>query len=368
MDKDTNDLVYLLSCAVNGTVPEKRDYDLTALYAISSRHQLSASAAYALESAGIVSSDFTEAKNMSIRRIVIMDAEMNELFVDLDAAGVWHMPLKGTVLKELYPKIGMREMADHDILFDASRADEVRRIMESHGFTTEHFDAGVHDSYHKKPVCNFEMHRSLFGSGHDGKLVSYYADVKNRLLPDREGCGYHFSPEDFYLYITAHEYKHYSNGGTGLRSILDIYVFLGKYSPDMDYVKAEAEKMGMADFEAANRSLALNLFGGKALTGEDEAMLGYILSSGTYGTVANSVRNKVAKNGGGIKGKLKYMAQRFFVPVRKSDPRYQGFASTYKVFYKHRALLVFLPFYRLIRGLRKNRVQAEVRALKARHE
>ena len=69
-------------------------------------------------------------------------------------------------------------------------------------------------------------------------------------------------------YMTAHEYKHYSAGGTGLRSLLDVYLFLRKFgkSLDFDYISQEAEAWGFTEFEGLNRSLALRLFPGEALT------------------------------------------------------------------------------------------------------
>ena len=118
----------------------------------------------------------------------------------------------------------------------------------------------------------------------------------------------HLSPEDFYLYVTSHEYKHYSAGGTGLRSVLDTYVYLQKAAPDMDYVTAEAEKLGMAEFEAANRSLAMHLFSGAALTEADKEMLNYILDSGVYGTLNHQVENAMSRHGW---GKIQY-ALHFF--------------------------------------------------------
>ena len=55
----------------------------------------------------------------------------------------------------------------------------------------------------------------------------------------------------------------------------------------MDYVTAEAEKLGMAEFEAANRSLAQHLFSAGGADGKDKEMLDYILSSGVYGNLSN---------------------------------------------------------------------------------
>ena len=48
------------------------------------------------------------------------------------------------------------------------------------------------------------------------RMTEYYQDVKSHLILD-EGSryGYHFSDEDFYLYMLAHEYKHFSGSGTG---------------------------------------------------------------------------------------------------------------------------------------------------------
>ena len=141
----------------------------------------------------------------------------------LEEAGIWYMPLKGSVLKDLYPRYGMRQMADNDILIDASRAEDVKSIMQSLGFTTECFGMSNHDIYHKPPVSNFEIHTALFGLSHEEKIYVYYRDVNSRLIKDEgKRCGWHFTPEDFYVYITAHEYKHFSGGGTGLRSFLDV--------------------------------------------------------------------------------------------------------------------------------------------------
>ena len=127
------------------------------------------------------------------------------------------MPLKGSLLKDLYPRYGMRQMSDNDILFDSSRAEDVRQIMESMGFTTKHFGHGNHDVYFKKPVSNFEMHTSIINRNNE-RMFEYYRNVKERLIKnDNDACGYHFSDEDFYIFMIAHEYKHYTGGGTGLR-------------------------------------------------------------------------------------------------------------------------------------------------------
>lgn len=359
---EAQDLIYLVSCAVNGVKPDPErvaGMDLDALYKLASRHMLAATVAPALKAAGKKDARFAKALEHSVLKNAQMDMEMGELFAELDAAGIWHMPLKGTVLQHLYPIYGMRQMSDHDILFDAKRADDVKGIMEGLGFSAEHFGAGNHDVYHKEPVSNFEMHRALFGPGHEEKLYAYYKDVEKRLLGD--GYEKHFSPEDFYIYVTAHEYKHYSVSGTGLRSLVDTYVCLQKQSMDMGYVAAEAEKLGIAAFEAANRSLAQHLFSGEALTEADKEMLNYILDSGVYGTLNHRVENGMSRNGW---GKIQYALNRFLVPVNRKNKNYEAFAGCYPLFYQHKILLPLLPFYRTFQSMKSGRFISEAKAIK----
>lgn len=359
---ETQDLIYLLSCAINDEKPDPErvaGMDLDELYTLATRHMLAATVAPALKEAGIQDKRFAKALEHSALKSSTMDMEMDALFAELDAAGIWHMPLKGIVLQHLYPVYGMRQMSDHDILFDADRADDVKAIMEGLGFRAEELGQSNHDGYHKEPVSNFEMHRELFDIRQEEKLYDYYRDVGKRLLG--EGYEKHLSPEDFYIFLIAHEYKHYTYMGTGLRCLLDTFVYLQKESLDMAYVTAEMEKLGIADFEAANRSLALHLFSGEELTEADREMLDYIRSSGVYGTMGYWVENSIRKAGG---GRIRYVLRRFFVPVSRKNRDYADFAGQYPFFYKHKILLPFLPFYRVFRAMKTGSFQSEAQAIK----
>ena len=129
----------------------------------------------------------------------------------------------------------------------------------------------------------------------------------------------------------------------------------------MDYVATETEKLGIAEFEISNRSLAQHLFSDKELTDADKEMLEYVLSSGVYGTMIHRVENKMKQNGW---GKLKYSLNRFFVPVSKKNKNYIAYSEHYPFFYKHKILLPLLPFYRALRSLKDGRLIRELKALK----
>ncbi len=364
---ETQNLIYLVSCAVNGVLPDAervKTMNLDALYQEAVRHSLCAITAYALEAAGVRDPRFTHAKQHAAMKNAQMDMEMDAVLSELEAAGIWYMPLKGILLQYCYPVYGMREMSDHDILFDAARAGDVTSIMEKLGFRTDSVEKYAHDLYRKEPVCNFEMHRMLFNPDNKNVTViaDYYQNVKERLVKDEGNrYGYHFTPEDMYVYLTAHEYKHYEGKGTGLRSLLDIYVYLKKTPLDMDYVAAETEKLGLAKFEAQNRALAQRLFSGGEMAAADQDMLEYILSSGVYGTAAHKLENKIRKNG---RGKIQYALHRFFVPVSKKNAKYAVYAAIYPFFYKWNIFLPLLPFYRTFRAMKDGRFMSEARAIK----
>lgn len=307
------DLIYLLSCAVNSVVPEAervKGMDLAALCREAKRHMLSSVVAFALESAGVQDQEFVLEQAKAVRKMAIMDAEQVQILNCFEEAGIWYLPLKGAVLKSLYPAYGMRQMSDRDILVDPSRMADVRTIMEELGFTSEHFGMFHHDSYLKPPVSNFEMHHHLFRAIEGKQLVDYYADVKSRLLKDEGNAfGWHFSPEDFYVHLTAHEYKHHVGGGTGLRSLLDTYVYLKTVDLDMAYVTAEAEKLGIASFERENRELAQALFNGKERTEAEQNLLHRFVRSGTYGSPEFTAENQLAE-----KGRWRYFFSRLTLP------------------------------------------------------
>ena len=296
-----DDAAYLAGCAVRRETPDAQRaaaMDLERLYEAAEKHMISAAVGMALETARVSDARFVKAAALAQRKAALLDADRAAIQEKLEEAGIWYMPLKGAVLKELYPRFGMREMADIDILIDADRAEDVRQIMEGLGFVTDSFGCFHDDAYSKPPVSHFEMHRTLFSAAAESQLHAYYADVRERLIPE-EGSqyGFRFTDEDFYLYLIAHEYKHYTGGGTGLRSLLDTYVFLRTKSLDEAYVAREAERLGIADFERKNRSLAFRLFDGEELTPEERERLDYMICSGTFGTAENDVGAQIAEKG-----------------------------------------------------------------------
>ena len=345
-------LAYLAGCAVREEMPDParlEDVDLDALLDLAAKHMLTAVVATALESARLGNDRTREGIARAAWRAAQFEAEWEPVRVELEAAGIWYCPLKGMVIKDLYPAYGMREMGDYDILFDPERAEDVREIMERRGFITQQFSRGCHDTYHKQPILNLEMHRKLFTKSFDHRIDTYFAQTKGRLIKDEDNTfGYHMDVDECYLHLVAHEHKHYADGGTGLRSLLDTYVYLRAYADalDWDRISTTAHSIGLADFEVKNRLLARQLFVADcdSLSDEEQCALNYIAESSVYGTIEHTVFNHVRREGNGIRGKVHYLRSRLF-------PSIEALQEVYPAFFRRRVFFPALFVYRIGRAL-----------------
>lgn len=316
-------LIYLLSCSINNVSPNKKRVEtinLDHLYIVSKKHSVIAIVNLALEMVNIKDKRFNEAYNKSIRKNVLLDIERNSILEDFDKNEIWYMPLKGSILKDLYPSDGMRQMSDNDIFIDKKKQQQTKEIMKSHGYSVEHYGVGNHDVYFKEPVLNFELHTKLFDSSNHEVFYNYYKNIRNIMIKDdNNNFGYHLSDENFYVYITAHEWKHYNGGGTGIRSLLDCYIYLKNKNNSLDwkYIKEEISKLEISDFEEDRRKLALKIFSNEKfpkLNDKENEMLTYYLTSGTYGTYENIIKKKLQNQ-----SKLSFWFHSIFIPRKQMN-------------------------------------------------
>lgn len=387
LDQTTLDFIYLLACGLKECKPLRQrveEMNLERLYSLAKFHTLTGIVYMVIESSGACSEDgkwmseletsklirdWRDHKEKAIRKILLLDTERNNMCNYMEQQGIWYLPLKGIILKDLYPKLGMRQMADNDILYDSSYQMKLKDYMISRGYTVVSIGKGNHDIYEKPPIYNYELHTSLYGDVHDKEWVDYYSNVKDRLIHD-EGCnyGYHFTVDDFYVYIVTHAYKHFKGSGTGIRFLMDIYVYLQHYRQSLHwtYIKQELVKLKVEQFEEESRNLCEKLFSIEEyiLTEDEQNLLYYYIGSGTYGTLTNRIEKKLHEiqvDGMEINTttKLRYMWKRLF-------PDAEWYRSYAPVVYAHRWLIVpFIPF-RMIRGLvcKSKKIMNEFRVLR----
>ena len=277
----------------------------------------------------------------AIRKGALFSVERNELYRYLNDNQIHFLPLKGIIIKDYYPEPYSREFADSDILF-LDNDEKIKEFFVKRGYTVKLYQRTNHDVYLKKPFYNFEMHRALFCEREDNtKNVVYFKDYMN-VAPIRDKYEHYLKDEDFYIYFTAHTYKHFHNSGCGIRTLIDYYLYLRRTILDFDYIDQELEKLGLVEFSHLIISLSKKLFDNQPLDEKEEETLLYIASSGTYGSLEHSVDKGVK-----AKGKFGYFMERIFPP-------YSLYKSLYPWAYKCPILIPIAWLCRFFRILFHN--------------
>lgn len=266
------------------------------------------------------------------------------------------MPVKGIFLKKMYPKSDFRTMSDIDILIDTENADKAGNIMLALGYTCESKEKSHHDVYFKEPVMNIEIHRQLFSDISANNLSQYYKDVFIKAeKTDGFKFAYKMTDEEFYIYTLAHFYKHYSNGGSGIRSVMDVYVMNNSIYEKLNKksLNGKLKKLQLLNFRNEMTALSEMWFGISKETPELKKISEYIIGSGTYGTMLNNVNNQIKK-----KGKAGYFIYCTFPPLYLMK-------NNYPILKKVPLLLPVLWIWRLITSLitKRNIVMFKLRAV-----
>lgn len=255
-----------------------------------------------------------ELADKALVKEISFDAERGQILDAFEQAKIKYLPLKGIILKDFYPRPGLRQFSDNDILYDKSRQQDVAEIMEGLGYAGEK-DDGHHDVYKKPPIYNFELHTQILP--HNNNCFEYFQNIWERTLKDENNdMGYHMSDEDFYIFHIVHLNKHFLGSGTGLRYFVDQHYLSQQMvsKADREELEEKLSELEMLDFEMRVSGLTEILFGKSDVewehvfdgNGEYQEMFLYVMSCGAYGNFSNLVENRIRKSG----SKFKYFVSR----------------------------------------------------------
>lgn len=228
---------------------------------------------------------YSRARKIGLMREATQELETQDLLEEFERRGIRYMLLKGSVMKHLYPTPDLRSMCDVDILYDTAHFDELEQIMTQRGYRFKESE-GFYVSYIKKPFMNFELHGIPMNA--DIPLYNKYFGENFRHAVSDGGMSMVYPDEDFFVFMVAHLAKHYFLGGTGLRSLADIWLYLRrKPGLDMAKVKAKLKEIELDEFIDVIIGVNGVLFEGKVPTSVQNDIIDYIFHSGTYGTEEN---------------------------------------------------------------------------------
>ena len=358
---------YLIEILRNVLKDEKKvtklpdDITVQGLYYLAKRHSIDCITYFGLSEllendCGEIGEKWKKRNLQCAMQGIVQLAERDKLYKVFPENGIRILPLKGCLLKEMYPRQEFRQMADLDILIDDEKTMAVKNVMEDAGYESpENIGQTNHDAYEKKPWCSVEMHRELL---HETlKNADKYSDIWERAYEEKEGSGiYRLSWDDFYIYMLEHFAKHLYSGGSGIRFVMDVYVFLDflkneKYEFDQEYLETQLKALELWEFRKLTEQLAENWFE-KGIIGEFKEIEELIIVSGIYGTKEQNYRATIER----LRKKYhSYGVARTIYVGEKVFLRYKQMCVLYPVLKKYPILLPLYWAYRIIKTIVKKR-------------
>ncbi|MBR3039870.1 MAG: nucleotidyltransferase family protein [Lachnospiraceae bacterium] len=291
-----------------------------------------------------IKKEFYKQKMITMSRSIAADNNLQRVYASLDAHKIRGLFLKGTILKKLYPKAYLRSMSDADVYAAREDMDEVYSLMINMGYNTGAIGRGNHYEYMMGKGFKIEYHPELvaisswygdrvFSKKHpEEKDIAIYMDIWNHTLPmETYECARQLVPEYHYLYVIMHMMNHFLKSGTGIRSVMDVWVMNNHYADkwDRELIESLLEDYGLRTFEAYALALADRWFDLEKLPylNKDvdarvlEEYERYILESGTYGSTEHYVSRELG-NKTGMENKVRYLAELFFAPYGKMKRMY----------------------------------------------
>lgn len=247
----------------------------------------------------------------TLSKDMMQEHELQELIDLLNKAKIKHIPLKGSVLKKIYPESYLRTMGDIDLLVERKDFHKVSQILEKMGYEKKK-NAEHHLEFLKRPMMVIELHRSLITKKELGSELFVDPFAMAQKGKD-QSYTYELNLEDFYLYMMCHLLKHHINGGTGLRSYLDIYLYFNQYpNLNFDSINQKLAKTNYLQEATLFKDFACHLFQKEPLNQQEKDLYDYICSSGTYGNLKHITESDLNANQGSAN---KVILKKLFLPV-----------------------------------------------------
>lgn len=266
---------------------------------------------------------------------------VNRVFQAFDKEGISYMPLKGTLLKSMYPSAEMRVMGDSDILIRMDEYERIRKLMLSLMMIPQK-ESDHEYNWKTMTGLQIELHKRLIPS-YNEDYYAYYGDGWRLARPvEGEGCRYEMSPEDTFIYLFTHFAKHYRDQGVGMKYVIDFYVYRRQYPElDMAYIARELDKLQLFEFYQNVARMIDVWFEGASPNELTDYLTNKVFADGVFGKEENGVMSegvKLSKESDSVRAKKRW--QLIF-------PGYSSMCARHPILKKW---AILLPLFWIIRG------------------
>ena len=237
------------------------------------------------------------------------DNALKEIERTLNQEHIAFIPLKGAVLRNLYPHSWMRTSSDLDVLVHAYDLEHAIRAIENYtGFRAQ--KKGYHDVSMLSEVYHLDLHFSL--KENSEKLDPLLQKVWDYARADNVSFMNTLTPEYQIFHVISHMSHHFVRGGLGIRPFIDLWLLQHKTQYDDDVVRDMCGSCGILKFYDASTEVADYWMENKEISSECKPFLQSCMKGGVFG----SVEQQNAQRQIGYKG-VGFLFSRIFVPEYK---------------------------------------------------
>lgn len=234
------------------------------------------------------------ARNKDLRSFVLHNDALQKIEAALSEEQIPYIPLKGSVLRNLYPEPEMRTSYDIDVLVHEENIDKaVTAIEQATDFTMR--KRNYHDISMVNQAVHLELHFSIKENMENiDKLLVHVWDYA---VPDEEGR-YKLTPEFQIFHVIAHMSYHMVHGGLGIRPFLDLWLLRTKISYDEQVVRQMCADCSILTFYEKCCELVDAWMSGKPVPDELAILEDYSLNGGVFGNRENALASKQREHRG----------------------------------------------------------------------
>lgn len=219
-----------------------------------------------------------------------------------------HIPfalLKGAVLSRLYPAKELRTFGDVDVYIPSAYVPQLRELLAQNNDRITHEDE--QQICVSRPPLFIEFHYAL---EHDvptalPALSTYLEDAATHMTYWEPVGIPTVDPLFHFIYLISHQMRHFESDSPGIRSYLDLAVFLKSgFAPDCETLAATLRQLGLYEYAATALTLVEHWFGVPSpldtveIDGTDIAFLEeYLCCAGLFAQQQNPRAKQVSVHG-----------------------------------------------------------------------
>ena len=298
------DVISLIKSALtNEKVTISDDLDWQKVLRLSESHRIGIVLYYGIVNSQIdLSKDVSEAfQRDTIRSFFISKNQVSaisQLLSEFENNGIDYMPVKGSVLKMVYPKPELRPMGDADILIKEEQYGKIKPVLEKLGYEFG-AESLCEIIWKKKGKLYLELHKTLVPENVEDYYVHFGTGWENAVKSKGYNHKYELSPEDHYLFVFTHFARHYRAAGIGIKHFVDIWMYNKIYdNMDYEYINAKLEEIGLKEFHKNVLETLEVWFENKENTEMSDFITSIIFSSGAFGLQSKAILSEAVKRKG----------------------------------------------------------------------